>query len=581
MMTLAVRKYLSPHNPFFVGLLLLFLGLILFGNSFNYEFCSDDQMIIAGNPAIRNPNNIPHIWKAFNSRSLTGWSFAVNYRMDQLKPFGYRLTNLLLHVGVSFLVYVLAGMMLQAPRGPGRELTERSGLIALLAALIFLLHPLQTQVVNFITQRTTSLAVLFYLTALICYVKFRTGKAVWSYVLAALAMLLGMFSKEMIITLPLMLTLYECFFFKHDRRDWLLVGLRLLPFYLLAALVPVLVSFDRPDSILSLKSQLVGRPFNWQYFWTEINVLRTYIRMMLLPLHQSHHYNYPLAEGLRDGSVIFSLGVLGAVIGFAAVQFRARRILTFCVIWFFISVAPESLHVCFVNKGVIYDHWVYLAMVGYAILMPVAAVYFLRELKAVVPIFILFLVFLTALSYQRTRVWESCVSLWQDAVTKAPNDYLPYINLGVAQSRRQQYEKAIDSYQRALDLYKGRDGRVVAQILVNLSAVFGRKGNYSREIEFAQKALDWDPNNSQACSNLSLAYLMVNELDKAWMYGEKAIALDRYNADAYNNLGVFYASQENYSKAAEYFRRALWANPGHQQALINFRRVLEQPSLAP
>jgi len=577
----AFKKHLSSYSPFFVGLLLCFLGLILFGSTFDNEFCSDDLKIIVANPSIRNLNDIPRIWRAFNTRALTGWTFAFNYQMHRLQTVGYHLVNFLIHVAVSFLVYVLAVMIFRTPRLRTSALAVRSGPIALTAAMVYLLHPLQTQVVHLITQRATSLAVLFYLTAMIGYIRYRLQLGSWYYFAALLAMLFGVFTKEIIVTLPLMLTMGEYFFFAYDRRDWRQTIPRLIPFYLLAVLVQGLILFEHPDSLFDLKDQLFGRFFDIRYFWTEINVLRTCIRMLLLPLHQSHHYDYPLANGPLDGSVLFSLLVLTAVIGFAFIQFRSRRILTFCVVWISISLLPQILFVCFTNTTLLHDHWLYLGMVGYAIFLPSAAYYFFRDDKMLIAVFILLLVFLALLSYQRNRVWGSCISLWQDVVMKAPDDYLPYVNLGVAQTHRGEHQKAIEAYQRALDLYQGWDRKVVAQILVNLSAAFGRQGDYRREIYFGRQALMRDPDNSQAYSNLSLAYMIVGDKRKALQFGRKAVALDPDNADGYNNLGVFYAREGDLLTAADYFRQALKADPGHEQARLNYHQALGRFSLSP
>ncbi len=576
-MNLAVQKFVSARNPVCVGLVLLLLGLILFHNTFDNEFCSDDRDIIVGNPAIRNLHDLPRIWRAFNTRSLTGLTFALNYRLHGLQRPGYQAVNLLIHIAVSFLVYLLAWTTIHTPRLTDSVLAPRAGPIAFLASLIFLLHPLQTQAVNFVSQRAVSLAVFFYLSGLILYVRSRSRPAAWFYPGALLAMLLGTFTKETIITLPLMLTAYEWYFFPQDKPAWHRTGFRLLPFYFLAVLVPVWLTFDRPDSLLQLKRQLFEGSFSPRYFWTEINVLRTYVRMLLLPLHQSHHYQYPVVDHPLQGSLIFSLVLLTALAAWAVRQSRTRPLLSFGVAWFFISVVPEALHVCFVNKGLLYDHWLYLAMAGYSLFLPAAAFYFFRDTKVMAAVFIPALVFLSLLSFQRNAVWDNCLVLWQDVVRKAPDDHLPHVNLGVALSRRGAHQEAIEQYQQALTLFRGRDRKALAQIFVNLGAAYGRQGDHAREIEYSRQALDWDPKNSQAHSNLCLAFTMTGQKQKALEYGRAAVKYDPYNADAYNNLGVLFAREGDMTTAADYFRKALGAHPQHAQARMNFNRAIGRP----
>src|SRR5205085_4802560 len=230
---------------------LALLGLIIYSNSFHGEFCSDDNLTILQNPFIRDLSNISGIWHSFNTRFLVGLSLALNYRLGYLDPVGYHLVNVFWHVLASFLVYGLVFLTFRIPKMKTHTLQERSWLVAFLTSLIFLCHPAQTESVAYITQRSTSMASVFYLATLVGFIKARLevsrSKSNLFALMAIVSMVLGMFSKEMTVTLPLMLLVYEFFFFGTDNRRVQIKFFSIL--VLLAAIVPFALNQEQPGSV--------------------------------------------------------------------------------------------------------------------------------------------------------------------------------------------------------------------------------------------------------------------------------------------------------------------------------------------
>ena len=196
----------------FVATLLATTGLLLYSNTFRSSFVFDDFQAIVGNQAIRNLKDLSLIWRAFNTRFIVGLSLALNYALGQDNTLGYHLFNTLVHIFNSFWVYLLVKRTPPVPPSLNKEGGQRGELVAFLTALIFLTHPIQTQAVSYIWQRATSLAAFFYLGALVFYIKGRLKGSWLGYGLWLLFTVLGMFTKEIVFTLPFMIALYEFVF---------------------------------------------------------------------------------------------------------------------------------------------------------------------------------------------------------------------------------------------------------------------------------------------------------------------------------------------------------------------------------
>lgn len=488
----------SAKRPaFFV--LIVFLGLIIYSTSLHGGFCSDDYNIIVNNPAVEDIGDLKAIWRSFNTRFLTGLSFALNYRLSGLDTLSYHIFNFIVHVLNTGLVYYLVSLILITPQIKNPEFNKHGDFVAFFSALIFLCHPVQTQGVSYITQRAVSMAAFFYLSTVVLYLKARLENKAGYLWAAAAATLLGMLTKELVITVPLILMLCEFFFFEPLGQNLAARIKRLAPFFLSIGFILAVFAFDRRDSILDLKGQIAGRPFDWHYFFTEINVVRTYLRLIFLPVHLHHDYNYPIAQSFWEVETIFSFSLIAAVMAFAVRQFNKNRLVSFSVFWFFITILIEVIHPCFVNKGVIYEHWVYLSLVGFSIFIPMVLWIWLKEPKKAAIVLAGIIAIFCVLTYNRNKVWQSDMALWQDNIIKAPGNATGYFALGTA---------------------------------------YGRQGDYAPEMMLYQKAIDLYPGYCEAYNNLAVDYLKLKELEKAIEYSRRALYLKDDYPEAYATLGA-------------------------------------------
>ena len=206
----------SKSNLLWVRLFSLFiiiaLGCAVYSNSHNVPFHLDGREHIVENPSIKDLTNLETIFtgQPQPTRFLTYLSFALNYRIGQLSVSGYHLANTVIHIFNAFFVWCLILLIIQSPRYIKEEVVANRYFIALMASLIFLVHPLQVQAVTYIAQRFTSLATFFYLITLVFYmmgrVRNKGGKRY--FFLAVITAVLGMFTKEIMCShLPFMIVL--------------------------------------------------------------------------------------------------------------------------------------------------------------------------------------------------------------------------------------------------------------------------------------------------------------------------------------------------------------------------------------
>lgn len=407
-------------TPAFLGALAIAV-LLTYSNTFTGAFQFDDIPSIKENSFIHDIGNFWTILKV--RRGLTLATFALNYAFGGMNTIGYHAVNVLIHVINAFLAYFV---IYYALTYSGSD-EARSKRLSALTVLLFALHPIQTQSVAYISQRMETLASLFYLLAVLLLVKGAragsSGKRAALYAGVAASYALGFHSKEIAITLPAAVFLYDLYFisglsFKKTLSRWplYLVLAGMLVFFGIytvkglggfgdvskessvnvvsepqkAALKAVAPSIDVPVQKEKPKAGLTAG-FTVQglskkdYLLTQFNVLVYYVALMAAPAYQTLDYDFPVSRGLfetpkvNEGTLLvmpipppfLSLLILLSFIAAAAyLFFRSRktggltgRLISFSVFWYFIILSPTSSFIPIID--VIYEHRVYLASLGF------------------------------------------------------------------------------------------------------------------------------------------------------------------------------------------------------------------------
>ena len=574
-------------QPLAVLFLLSLLVTLIYSNTFSFPFLFDDQSNIVENSKIRDVSN----FLGFSgSRDVGFLSFALNYHFNGLNVFGYHLVNLLIHITNGLLVYSLVLLLFKASTSdhgsqqlPTLDSQLAAAWIALVTALLFVSHPIQTQAVTYIVQRFASLVTLFYLLTLVCYLKWRLAspearsRYLW-YSGALLSTFLAMKTKENSFTLPFMLLLVEAVFFRpFTRKRWV----TLIPYLLTILIIPV----SRGDALggaegIARDTTAISRS---DYLFTQFRVIVTYLRLLLLPINQNLDYDYPIYHSLFEPSVFLSflfLLFLFAVSLYLLFASRLRpstsRLTSFGILWFFLTLSIESSIIPI--RDVIYEHRLYLPSVGFFMALSVGVMIVWKSLRrrgiptewGVIGLGAAVLV-LSAMTYQRNLVWHDAITLWQDVVKKAHNKGRGHYNLATALSKRGELREAIKHYREAL-----RINPTSVDAHNNLGTALSKRGKLREAIKHYQEALRINPADAEAHYNLANALSKRAELLEATKHYREALRINPTSVDAHYELGNALFQRGELLEAIKHYQGALRINPAYADAHSNLGTALLQ-----
>ena len=344
------------------------IALIAYCNSFTVPFALDDFGSISNNYAIHKLFDFVELWKFYANRIVLYFTLSVNYAIHDNGVEGYHITNLLLHIFNGILFYWILKRLFSLPYFKGKLLSKYSTSISVIAAVLFVCHPLQVNAVTYIVQRTASLAATFYMLAILFFMKYRMQNRFIHLLLTFLFTVTAMFTKENTITIPFMLLLIECMFFLKDgKTSWYK---RIAIFILLFATVPIipgtnllLKGYSQSDPNVSFKASTSMDRF--QYFFTELNVILLYIRLLFVPVNQNFDYSndFPLSPTIWDNYSYVSFIILLCIGLFSLLTIKRNRLVSFGILWFFAGLAVESSFISI--KDVYFEHRLYFPIAGF------------------------------------------------------------------------------------------------------------------------------------------------------------------------------------------------------------------------
>jgi len=543
----------------------------------------DDNEHVYENPNIKSLETANIKAMFYGSRMgnwipLTELSFAIDHYFWGMEPYGFHLTNLLLHLLNTLLVFWLL------------LLISGNSLLSLLSALIFALHPMHVESVAWITERKDVLYALFYLAALVSWVKGKMLKKRGLLYLTMFLYLLALCSKSMAVTLPLVLIIYDVYY---ENKQLKKVILDKIPFFVLAAGVVAITlkstyASTTPYAELNIIERLVTANYA---FWF-------YPVKLLLPFKLSAIYPYP--QDINQAIPLYyylSLLLTGALIWQLLAISKKHKMLLFWF-WFYLLTILPVLHLLPLAGGAVTcDRFTYIPALGvYMVLLYLLQQNFtLKRTKYIILIFIAFYAFL---SWQRIAVWKDGVVLHTDIIARYPQIELPYINRGKAYGQRGEHGKAIADFSNAIkvnpvsaDAYNNRGNEYgdlkdyeagIADLDTalqlrpgfvegynNRAHLYMNAGRYAEaEADFAQ-ALSLKPDYAGSWYNRGNLYRKIGEYEKAIADYDQAVKLNPQMMDAYNNRGTAYSMSGRHQEAIRDFGLALQQQPGNVSYLNN------------
>jgi len=566
-------------------LIIIILSLLVYSNSFESTFQYDDVHSIVVNPYIKNPANLLKLFwtpemgsglvkETSSYRPLLMASYALNFYLGGMNIFGYHLLNTIIHTGCALLVYLITIFFLRIPYEAKETDSNRQHLTALLAALIFAIHPVQTESVTYITGRSSSLTALFFLGSFYSYLQYHfTGKVhhlIWS----SLSYLLALLVKETAITLlPLLILLH---FFFPSGRTWKGRVLSLFPHLALSATY-LWSRFHFFGSLQYKTHQAV--PSLYEQLLTQLRAWVHYIGTLIFPLTLNVDYDFPISHSIFEGQVILALGILLMIGVMAWRASRTFRPFGFFALWFAITLLPTNSVIPL--EDVVTDRWLYLPSVAYAVIFALTAEWIFRAKveyghrpRKIVFFFLcaLILEFYGYATLLRNYTWHNEWMLWEDAALKSPNKARPHNGLGLALSRTGRLDDAIVEFQRVLELNPKHGGAYL-----NLGSIYFKQGKLEEAIEALQKSIILSPRLSpEAYNNLGVIFLNQGKTEEALKAYQQSVNIRPLNDAALYNLGDLYARQGEIDQAIAYMEKVIKIAPESFRAYGMLSRLYEK-----
>lgn len=547
-----------------IAFLFVSVTVALYAPSLHYDFIGlDDDELVVRNPDIKG-FSLDRVLTLVQRHYVTLYvpvtmlSYAVDYQIWHLTPFGFRFTNVALHFLNAFLVFYLI------------RLIQKNSLIAFSSALIFILHPVQVESVVWIAERKNVLSAFFLFLSLIYYWKaITTTKKERKYlILTFVLFVLGMLSKPSVIVFLFLIFLINVFYFngRHDirRRAW---------FYLGVIGVCVLVTIS---TIFGTATDVEHYQYHGNSYLINVFVMMTvfwkYWMLLLFPYHQNILYSSPIYRSLFNLPVLSSAIALMMFALFLLWMSKRNKQVLFWLAWFLVGLIPVS-NLIAPLPSIMNDRYLYVPMVGFFVAFFVLLKDFSsgfsfgagRRRHVIVGIFMIFLFIPYAiLTFQRIPDWKNAETLWQSALLRAPReDSRIYYYYGINQLDLGKYERSIELLKKSVSLH------VSADALLALGTAYVAAGKIVEAEPYLNEVIRLDPNRSAAYDQLAVVYRKMKRLDEAKVFYEKAIQLQPRNAVLYNNYALYFMDTDEPQKAHELWRRALELDPDCLYALRN------------
>ncbi len=508
----------------------------------------------------------------YDRRVFTDWTLYQNHRSGGLEPFGYHAVNLAVHLAVVACLFALVRRTLLLPRF-GERFRSGAAPLAFAIALVFGVHPLTTQAVTYVIQRGESLMALFYLLALLALVRGAVSPTAGPWIgVAWMAGLLGMASKEVMISAPLTALAYDWVFLRGTpapprRRAalhaalWISVlGFGAWSGFLGHALFPA------PGVTTDVGLGYAGVT-PWRYLLTQCEVVPHYLRLALWPSGLAFDYGWPFAERLR---AVWPGALLLAALLAASVALLARRRWSgFCGCAAFLVLAPTSSVVPIADAA--FEHRMYLPLAALVALAVGWSVALLARVtgsaaataRAAALGWGAVALALGVATNARNGVYRSELALWSDTVAKRPESARAQSNLSKVRYDAGQ-GGALESAQRAVELAPTDPGA-----FLNLGLAREREGDQQGAREAYERALKLDPSLVKARSALgSLLFTHFGDAQGAVQQMQIAQALEPDNALVRYNMGFFQHGMGNLEQALPYYDKALALDPAYLPSSI-------------
>jgi tetratricopeptide (TPR) repeat protein len=582
-------------------MLLVVAGILVYANSFSGVFLLDDLRAIVDNPHIRSLWPLSETLQSppqstVSGRPLVSLTLALSYALSGLRPWGYHLINLLIHLCGGLLLFGIVRRTLRLSSGRTVAAAESPGILngdalALAIALLWVVHPLQTQSVTYIIQRAEALMGLFYLLTLYSFVRSATSARPWAWgILAVVACAAGMLTKEVMASAPIIVFLFDAIFLAGCPRRALrqrgALHAALAATWLVLAVA--LVSGPRSETAGFGVKEIT--PF--EYARTQPGVILHYLRLVIWPHPLCLDYHWPIARSLD--AVILPAALVATLLALTVWALVYRPRIGFLGAAFFLILAPTSSVVPI--HDIAFEHRMYLPLAAALALGVLGIRWLLVKIFPVAPVsrdrpgtpahqvIAIALVALAAvelggMTFMRNRDYRSALAMWEEVARVRPENPRAHCNIGVVRTQRGDLDGAIAAYSEAVRV---EPTHVLANY--NLGTALREKGRVNEAERHFREALRGRPDYIEAHINLGSTLVEQGRLDeaidefRAALNGQPGgtVPLEQLQVQAYMHLGNALARKNAWNEAIAAYESALQLNPDYYRAHYNLGLVLQQ-----
>lgn len=550
----------SLTNKKSLSIIAAFCLLIYSNTLFNGMFW-DDYDSITNNQYIRSWTYLPQYFTDNLTagsgirdnywRPLLLLSFSLDYKIGGLEPFFYHLQNIFWHTTSSILLFILLFRL------------SKNNLPSLLGALLFAIHPLQTEAVTYVAGRADPMHTTLMLGSLLLILKYLDAKKRLLFAWSILFFVFALLTKERAIVLPVIISLFVMpLAIKQYHYSFKKILLILAPYFIIAAIYFLLrMSILHFTDTFDLGADdSLGIPSIWIQFLTYFKALTIYAGLLLWPARLYMEKTVTLPTSLWDWQVLAGIAISVITLLIIIRSWKNNGLVSVGLLWFFIALSP-SLHI-FPIQGLLYEHWLYPALPG--LFLAICA--FLNphlDFEKITPFGIASICFaiciLLAFSIRtivRNNDWRGPIRFYEKNISLGGISARVYTNLGMAYDEAGKHEDGIKAYQKAIEL----DNRLF-QPWYDMGNIYQQLGDNESALECYMQAIERNPYFMPAYTNSASIFFSQKNLDKALEILKQANEKSPKDLQILYNLAVIAREKGDVMSAKEYLRNILELDP--------------------
>lgn len=571
------RGFLKMRFEFVICLFLVITTLTVYWQVRNFSFINlEDHLNITNNPYVQGRITSEKIIWAFTEGTwvtnywapLTWLSFLLDYQLYGLNPGGYHVTNVLLHITNTILLFFVF-----------RKMSGALWQSAFVAAL-FGLHPLHVESVAWVTERKDVLSTLFWMLTILGYARYVDRPGLKRYLLVVLLFMMGLMSKPMVVTLPFVLLLLD-YWPLHRMQIWhkdVVVGnkkqktaiVRLVwekaPLFFMISVLSVItfITQQKEGAVASLNMI----PIDVRIANVLVSYV-SYIKKMIWPNHLAVLYPHPGALPLWKSVSAF---LFLACVSFLAIL-KVKRHPWFIVGWlWYMGTLVPVIGLVVIGPHAMADRYTYIPLIGMFIIVswvvPELVPHWRFRYKSLFILALSSLSILSVSTWSQVKIWKNSITLFEHTLDVTDKNFLVHNNIGVALAEMDRTSEAIIHYSEAV-----RISPEYTEAYSNLGIALNSIGRLDEAIEYYYKALQRNPDFVEAHYNLAITLAAQGQLDEAINHYVATLNLNPDHAKAHNNIGVVLIKKGKIEEAIAHFQEALRIKPDYSGANYNLKRI--------